>query len=61
MVEERGHREKPSRWRRIFWMLAGALMLTVIGKALIPNLAVVGQERIALIGLKALFLTPTPP
>ena len=52
MVEERGHREKPSRWRRIFWMLAGALMLTVIGKALIPNLAVVGQERIALIRIE---------
>ena len=52
MSEETTQRSKPSRWRRIFWMLAGALMLTIIGKALIPDLAAVGQERIALIRIE---------
>lgn len=42
----------PSRWRRIFWMLASALVLTMIGKALVPELAAVGKERIALIRIE---------
>ena len=52
MSQETTARAKPSRWRRIFWMLAGALILTLIGKSLIPELATVGKERIALIRIE---------
>ena len=52
MSEDTASRPKSPRWRRIFWMLAGALMLTVIGKALGPDLAVIGQERIALVRIQ---------
>ena len=43
---------KPFRWRRIFLMLLGAVLLTFIGKAIVPNLAIVGQERIALVRIE---------
>ena len=52
MAEETTSRSKPSRWRRIFWMLVGAVLLTIIGKALMPDLSSVGQERIALIRIQ---------
>lgn len=52
MSEETTSRSKPSRWRRIFWMLAGAFVLTMIGKALVPDLAAVGKERIALVRIE---------
>jgi protease-4 len=52
MSDETTSRSKPSRWRRIFWMLVGAFILTIIGKAIIPDLANVGKERIALIRIE---------
>jgi len=52
MSEEIPSKPKSFRWRRIFWMLAGALMLTIIGKGLLPDLAMIGQERIALIRIE---------
>lgn len=52
MSEDTASKPKSSRWRRIFWMLAGALLLTVIGKGLLPDLAGIGQERIALVRIQ---------
>jgi len=52
MSEETSSRSKPTRWRRIFWMLAAALAFTFLGKALLPDLAMVGEERIALIRIE---------
>lgn len=52
MSEDTASNPKSSRWRRIFWMLAGALLLTVIGKGLLPDLAGIGQERIALVRIQ---------
>lgn len=40
---------RPSQWRRIFWILASALVLTLIGKALLADLPSVGKDQIALI------------
>ncbi|MDA0738749.1 MAG: signal peptide peptidase SppA [Nitrospirae bacterium] len=52
MSEDTATKPKSSRWRRIFWMLAGALLLTMIGKGLLPDLAGIGQERIALVRIQ---------
>ncbi len=52
MSEDTTSKPKSSRWRRIFWMLAGALLLTMIGKGLLPDLAGIGQERIALVRIQ---------
>ena len=42
-----------ARWRRrIFWTVVSVLVLTVLGKALLPDLALVGKERIALIRIE---------
>ena len=56
MSDETTVRSKPSRWRRIFWMFVGALALTIIGKALVPDLSNVGKERIALIRIEGAIL-----
>ena len=52
MAEDPSSRKRSSRWRRIFWILVIAVALTVFGKALLPELALVGKERIALIRIE---------
>ena len=52
MAEDPSSRKRSSRWRRIFWILVIAGALTVFGKALLPELALVGKERIALIRIE---------
>lgn len=52
MAEESSSRTRSSRWRRIFWILVSAGALTVFGKALLPELALMGKERIALIRIE---------
>ena len=52
MAEDPSSRKRSSLWRRIFWILVIAVALTVFGKALLPELALVGKERIALIRIE---------
>ncbi len=42
----------PSRWRRVVWIVVVAVALTVVGNALLPELATVGKERIALVRIE---------
>lgn len=49
MAQETTSHSGNSRWRRIFWMLASAFVLTLFGQAIIPDLVNFGQERIALV------------
>ncbi|RMH31432.1 MAG: signal peptide peptidase SppA [Nitrospirae bacterium] len=41
-----------SRWRRVAWIFFGALLLTWLGKAFIPELASLGQDRIAIVRIE---------
>lgn len=52
MAEDPSSRTRSSRWRRIVWILVSAGALTLFGKALLPDLALVGKERIALIRIE---------
>lgn len=52
MAEDPSSRPRSSRWRRIFWILVSAGALTLFGKALLPELAMMGKERIALIRIE---------
>lgn len=52
MAEDPSSRPRSSRWRRIFWILVSAGALTLFGKALLPELALMGKERIALIRIE---------
>lgn len=52
MAEGPSSRTRSSRWRRIVWILVIAGALTAFGKALLPELALVGKERIALIRIE---------
>ena len=53
MEEDTSFRSMFSRWwRRIFWTVVSVLVLTVLGKALLPDLALIGKERIALIRIE---------
>lgn len=52
MAEDPSSRTRSSRWRRIVWILVSAGALTLLGKALLPDLALVGKERIALIRIE---------
>lgn len=52
MAEDPSSGKGPSRWRRIFWILVSAVALTLFGKALLPELELVGKERIALIRIE---------
>lgn len=52
MAEDPSSRTRSSRWRRIFWILVSAGALTLFGKALLPELALMGKERIALIRIE---------
>lgn len=52
MAEAPSSRTRSSRWRRIFWILVSAGALTLFGKALLPDLALMGKERIALIRIE---------
>lgn len=52
MAEDPSSRTRSSRWRRIVWILVIAGALTAFGKALLPELALVGKERIALIRIE---------
>lgn len=52
MAEDSSSRTRSSRWRRIFWILVSAGALTLFGKALLPELAMMGKERIALIRIE---------
>jgi len=52
MAEDPSSRTRSSRWRRILWILVIAGALTAFGKALLPELALVGKERIALIRIE---------
>ncbi len=42
-------RTSPFKWRRVLWIVVVAVTLAVAGNALLPELATVGQERIALV------------
>ncbi len=55
-AESKSSGKSPSRWRRIFWMLASALVLTMLGKALFPELSSMGKERIALVRVEGAIL-----
>lgn len=37
------------RWKRVFWMLMAGLVMFMIGKAVLPELLVVGQEGVAIV------------
>ena len=37
------------RWKRVFWMLLAGLVLFMIGKAVLPELLVAGQEGVAIV------------
>lgn len=52
MAEDPSSRTRSSRWRRIVWILVIAGALTAFGNALLPELALVGKERIALIRIE---------
>ncbi len=52
MTDDASSGKSPSRWRRIVWILLGAVALTVGGNALLPELATVGKERIALVRIE---------
>ena len=52
MAEDPSSRTRSSRWRRIVWILVIAGALTAFGKALLPELALVGKDRIALIRIE---------
>jgi len=52
MAEESSNTKPPSRWRRIFWIIAIGLFLTILGKGVLPELASVGQDRIALVRIE---------
>lgn len=40
------------RWRRIFWIFVGALFIMWLGKSLMPELASLGKERVALVRIE---------
>ena len=52
MTDESNKTKGPSRWRRIFWIFSAGLLLTIFGKAVIPEIASVGQDRIALVRIE---------
>ncbi|MFB3136850.1 MAG: S49 family peptidase, partial [Nitrospirales bacterium] len=60
MSESQPGPASPTRWRRIFWMLASAFVLTLLGKALLPELTSFGQERIALVRVEGPILNSQP-
>ncbi len=60
MSESQPGPASPARWRRIFWMLASAFVLTLLGKALLPELTSLGQERIALVRVEGPILNSQP-
>ncbi len=37
------------RWKRVFWMLLAGLVLFMVGKAVLPELLVAGQEGVAIV------------
>ena len=37
------------RWKRVFWMLMAGLAMFMVGKAVLPELLVVGQEGVAIV------------
>ena len=43
---------RPSRWRRIFWIVVGAVILTWFGNALFPDLAYLGKDRVAVVRIE---------
>ena len=45
-------RKSPSKWRRVLWIVVVAGTLAVAGNALLPELATVGKERIALVRIE---------
>ncbi len=52
MEEDTSFWKTPSRRRRIFWTVVSGVVLAVLGKALLPDLSMVGQERIALVRIE---------
>ena len=44
--------KRRSWWRRIFWILVAAFVLTWLGKALLPELSSLGKERVALVRIE---------
>ena len=52
MTDESNKTKGPSRWRRIFWIFSAGLLLTIFGKAVIPEIASMGQDRIALVRIE---------
>lgn len=45
-------RKSSSRWRRVVWIAVVTVALVVAGNALLPELATVGKERIALVRIE---------
>ena len=44
--------QRPSRWRRIFWMLASAIVVFLVGKAVLSEIPSVGADQIALVRIE---------
>lgn len=52
MTDDRPSGKSPSRWRRVVWTVGIGVALIVAGNALLPELATVGKERIALVRIE---------
>lgn len=52
MANETLSGKPPSRWRRVVWIVVVVAALAVVGNALLPELATVGKERIALVRIE---------
>ena len=40
------------RWRHIFWILVGAMVVLWVGKAVLPDLVSMGKERVAVVRIE---------
>ena len=52
MADDTSSGKTLSKWRRVIWIVVVAVALTVVGNALLPELATVGKERIALVRIE---------
>ncbi len=50
--------KRSSVWRRVIWIVVASVALTMAGKALLPELDVLGRERIALVRIEGPILDP---
>jgi protease IV len=54
-VTTQSHREKP-RWRRFFWLALAGVMLLLVANALLSDVDVPGEDRIALVRVEGVIL-----